>query len=187
MNGVEAFIEIKKTSPKTAVIMITGYSQDEMLELALEEGAFYILHKPLHLKKAQNIIESTKKPAILIADDKLDFTETLKASLEEKGYNIDYARDVNTAIEKVLHFDFEIILLSVKIPGMDGLETFNTIKEKSKDIFKNIINNLSTRGAEGIILGCTEIPLLVDQEDYEIPLFDTTTLHARAAVEFALR
>jgi aspartate racemase len=61
------------------------------------------------------------------------------------------------------------------------------IKTTSKDKFKNIITNLKTRGAEGIILGCTEIPLIVKQEDYEIFLYDTTTLHAQAAVNFALQ
>jgi len=61
------------------------------------------------------------------------------------------------------------------------------IKERSKGTFMKIIANLESRGAQGIILGCTEIPLLVSQEDYRIPLFDTTTLHARAAVDFALR
>ncbi|UCC39641.1 MAG: aspartate/glutamate racemase family protein [Candidatus Aminicenantes bacterium] len=60
------------------------------------------------------------------------------------------------------------------------------IKEISKEIFQKIIENLVAKGAEGVILGCTEIPLLVKQEDYEIPLFDTTTIHARAAVEYAL-
>lgn len=61
------------------------------------------------------------------------------------------------------------------------------IKKISKEAFQKIIENLVARGAEGIILGCTEIPLLVKQEDYEIPLFDTTTIHARAAVEYALQ
>jgi len=60
------------------------------------------------------------------------------------------------------------------------------IKKISKDKFREIIDDLVERGAEGIILGCTEIPLLVNQEDYEIPLFDTTTIHAKAAVEYAL-
>jgi len=60
------------------------------------------------------------------------------------------------------------------------------IKKISQEKFKNIIDNLTSNGAEGIILGCTEIPLLVDQKDYEITLFDTTTLHAQAAVEYAL-
>ena len=60
------------------------------------------------------------------------------------------------------------------------------IKASSKGVFQKIIAGLASRGAQGIILGCTEIPLLVSQNDYEIPLFDTTTLHARAAVDFAL-
>jgi len=60
------------------------------------------------------------------------------------------------------------------------------IEQRSRDIFKKIIGKLADKGAEGIILGCTEIPLYVKQEDYEIPLFDTTEIHARAAVEFAL-
>jgi len=60
------------------------------------------------------------------------------------------------------------------------------IKATSKGVFQKIIAGLEARGAQGIILGCTEIPLLVSQNDYEIPLFDTTTLHARAAVDFAL-
>jgi aspartate racemase len=60
------------------------------------------------------------------------------------------------------------------------------IKEPSKGTFRTIIAGLEARGAQGIILGCTEIPLLVSQDDYDIPLFDTTTLHARAAVDFAL-
>jgi len=61
------------------------------------------------------------------------------------------------------------------------------IKKISKDKFKKIIDNLVLKGAEGIILGCTEIPLLIDKEDYEIPLFDTTRIHAEEAVEYALQ
>lgn len=61
------------------------------------------------------------------------------------------------------------------------------IRSLSKDKFIRIIKNLAARGAEGIVLGCTEIPLLIKQEDCEIPLFDTTRIHARAAVEYALK
>jgi aspartate racemase len=61
------------------------------------------------------------------------------------------------------------------------------ISESSRNQFKNIITSLEKRGAEGIILGCTEIPLLVKQEDYHIQLYDTTSIHARAAVEWALK
>jgi aspartate racemase len=61
------------------------------------------------------------------------------------------------------------------------------IKDVSRKKYTEIIKKLAVSGAEGIILGCTEIPLLVRQEDYEVPLFDTTSIHAEAAVLFALQ
>jgi len=56
----------------------------------------------------------------------------------------------------------------------------------ARNQFLVIMNNLVAQGAEGIILGCTEIPLLVNQKDTTIPLFDTLEIHAKAAVDFAL-
>ena len=61
------------------------------------------------------------------------------------------------------------------------------IKPSSKDQFCEIIQNLVKDEAEGIILGCTEIPLLITQEDVKVPLFDTTRIHAEFAVEYALK
>lgn len=61
------------------------------------------------------------------------------------------------------------------------------IEAASKVEYLRIIEGLQARGAEGIILGCTEIGLLVKQSDCSLPLFDTTVLHAEAAVEFALK
>ncbi len=60
------------------------------------------------------------------------------------------------------------------------------IKESSKKLYLDIIYNLIKQGAQGIILGCTEIGMLIQQEDISIPIFDTTTLHAEAAVNYAL-
>jgi aspartate racemase len=61
------------------------------------------------------------------------------------------------------------------------------ISEASRDVYLSTIRNLHRRGAEGVVLGCTEIPLLIRPGDYPIPLFDTTALHAAAAVEWALK
>ena len=60
------------------------------------------------------------------------------------------------------------------------------LQEGSKARFINIIDDLSKRGAEAVILGCTEIPLLIKQADVAVPLYDTTQLHAEAAVEYSL-
>jgi aspartate racemase len=60
------------------------------------------------------------------------------------------------------------------------------IEQSSRDYYKKVIKNLVDKGAEGIILGCTEIGLLVKQEDSEVPLFDTTAIHAIESVKRAL-
>lgn len=60
------------------------------------------------------------------------------------------------------------------------------ISHESRELFLDIIEGLAKNGAEGIILGCTEIGLLINEEDCHIPIFDTTRIHAMAAVEYSL-
>jgi aspartate racemase len=60
------------------------------------------------------------------------------------------------------------------------------VREKSRAAYRDIIARLVERGAQAIVLGCTEIMLLVSDQDSSVPLFDTTTLHAMAAVDRAL-
>ena len=63
----------------------------------------------------------------------------------------------------------------------------NDIRNKSRAEYVRIINRLvDEEGAQGVILGCTEIPLLVHQSDVKVPVFDTTRIHADAAVDYAL-
>jgi len=86
--------------------------------------------------------------------------------------------------------------LEVIIPGSEDMEIIHriiydelcagVIQPDSKQQYADIIQRLAKEGAEGIILGCTEIGLLVKQEDSPVPLFDTTEIHARAAVKYAL-
>ena len=60
------------------------------------------------------------------------------------------------------------------------------IFDQSREAYREIIARLVAQGAQGVILGCTEIGLLINQADSDVPVFDTTELHALAAVEFAL-
>ena len=61
-----------------------------------------------------------------------------------------------------------------------------TVSDDSRDRFLSIIDNLSQRGAEGVILGCTEIGMLIQPTDTRIALYDTSTLHVEAALDEAL-
>ncbi|GAA2737282.1 aspartate/glutamate racemase family protein [Actinocorallia aurantiaca] len=60
------------------------------------------------------------------------------------------------------------------------------VRDESREAYRQVIRRLVDEGAEGIILGCTEIELLVGQEDSPVPVFPTALLHCRAAVDFAL-
>ncbi|MDP8241330.1 MAG: aspartate/glutamate racemase family protein [Candidatus Hatepunaea meridiana] len=87
--------------------------------------------------------------------------------------------------------------LDVLIPSSEDREIVDRIiyielcqgivKDASRQEYYRIINNLTAQGAQGIILGCTEIGMLVEQADIDIPLFDTTEIHARKAVDWALK
>lgn len=82
------------------------------------------------------------------------------------------------------------------VPDEEDMEAVNAviydelcsgnISYSSKGKFIGIIESLTSRGAKGIILGCTEIPMLVTEKDTPVPLFDTTAIHAHAAAKYAL-
>jgi aspartate racemase len=86
--------------------------------------------------------------------------------------------------------------LAVIVPAEEERETVHRviydelcvgeIRSSSRDQYVGIMEHLVERGAQGIILGCTEISLLVGDKDSRVPLFDTTQIHAEAAVECAL-
>jgi aspartate racemase len=86
--------------------------------------------------------------------------------------------------------------LEVTIPSPDQMATVHrviydelcagVIRPDSKQKYADVIQDLVAEGAEGVILGCTEIGLLIKQEDSPVPLFDTAEIHARAAVDYAL-
>ena len=86
--------------------------------------------------------------------------------------------------------------LSLVVPPPDGQALVHRViveeliqgrlQEASRAAYRRVIEELIDRGAEGIVLGCTEIPLLIKQEDASVPLLDTAVLHADAALDFAL-
>jgi len=61
------------------------------------------------------------------------------------------------------------------------------LTDEMREQYKNIIHDLVQQGAEGVILGCTEIPMLIKQKDSPIPVFDTALIHSTAAVDFAVK
>ena len=86
--------------------------------------------------------------------------------------------------------------LEVLLPGEKDIELVNDvifnelclgkILDSSRKEYKRIISYLKEQGAEGVILGCTEIGMLISQKDSDLPVYDTTIIHAKEAAKLAL-
>lgn len=94
-----------------------------------------------------------------------------KSRLEEKGLEVITPNETN---RKVVH---DIIYNELCL---------GVINEESQKKYINVVEDLISSGAEGVILGCTEICMLIGDIKFSVPLFDTTSIHAKAAVDFVL-
>jgi len=101
-----------------------------------------------------------------------------------RGY-YDLLNEAVAAARGGLH-SAEILMRSVDFAGLEASMRRGEVRSESRDIYLHIMDDLASRGAEGIILGCTEIEMLVKPDHHRLPLYDTTKLHAMHAVEWAL-
>ncbi len=131
INGVQTFREVKKIAPKATVIMMTAYSVEDLVKEALEEGAYAVVYKPFDIDRIIAIIEELLhgKTLILVVDDQFADRETLKQILEDKGYRVTTAKDGTEAVKMVKGRHYDIIFLDIRLPDMNGVETFEKVKE----------------------------------------------------------
>jgi len=133
MDGVEAYKRIKKVRPEAVVVMMTAYAVEDLVQEALQEGAYDIIHKPLDIEKVLALIERAKDnnqgALIMVVDDNPGTRITLKNILSKRGYKVCTADTGEDAIAKSRKKDHDIILMDMKLPTINGLETYLAIKE----------------------------------------------------------
>lgn len=171
INGVETFKEIHRISPETKVIMMTAYSVEELVNEALQDGAFDILYKPLDIKKILTIIKKTKNGSlILIVDDDHNTCETLKDILEKRNYKIAVAYNGEEAVYLAEKNEIDIALIDMKLPLLNGLETYLRIKKANPKItaimttgFKSTTRELVNEAVQNSAYTCLYKPLDMDK------------------------
>ena len=131
-NGVESFIEIKEFKPGVRVVMMTGYSVEQLLEQAVKNDAWGILHKPLDMNHIINMLEKIKPDGILITDDDPDFVESIKDLLLSEGYNVFVAENGKEAIERIQSNGIDILILDLRMPILGGIETYLELKKSGR-------------------------------------------------------
>lgn len=141
-------------------------------------------------KMFPQIQEKLSVPMIHIADatgDELERQGKQKVALLGTKYTMteDFYKS------RLIKRGFEVI-----IPDEDDIKIVNDVifdelccgivKDSSREAYSKIISKLKDKGADSVILGCTEIGILIRQEDSALPIFDTTVIHAESAARFAL-
>ncbi len=135
MDGLQTFMEIKKCSPTTSVIMMTGNKENIQVRKCIEEGAVTVVYKPFAVNKLIELMGNVlNRPIVLVVDDKRDDRVMLRNVLEIQGYRVFEASGGMDALDKVKKGNFDICLIDFKMPGMNGLETIDEIKEINPDV-----------------------------------------------------
>jgi two-component system response regulator HydG len=129
MNGVESFMEIRKMVPNARVVMMTGYSVGQLLQQAVENGAWGVLHKPFDMEDLLDMIERIKPDGILVADDDADFAKNVSDLLTSHGWRVFIAENGRQAVERIRSGGIDILVLDLRMPILDGLETYLELKQ----------------------------------------------------------
>ncbi len=131
MDGVETFKKIKEMVPETPVMMVTAYAVEDLIREALQEGAFGSLRKPLDFDRLFELMEQAVPDGalILVVDDDKDLCSNMNDVLSDKGYRVSVAYDGDMAIQKARENNFDIVLIDMKLPPVNGLETYLSIRD----------------------------------------------------------
>ena len=132
INGVQTFREIKKTSPGSLVVMMTGYAVQDLVDTAMEEGALSVIYKPFEMEEVFKLVDSISKSVkILVVDDNTLVRESLTGILSTHGHEVVSASQGDEAIEIVKDGSFDLVLMDLNLPGGDGFSIFKQIQEIS--------------------------------------------------------
>ena len=135
MDGVQTYKRIKEISPEAVVVMMTAYSVEDLVQEALREGAYGIIYKPLDIEKVVALIEEVREAKrgalVLVVDDHPETCITLKNILIKKNYEVGIALTGEEAIAMARKNSYDIIFIDMKLPTINGLETYLSIKESN--------------------------------------------------------
>lgn len=166
MNGVDAFRKIKEMQPEASIILMTAYTDEDLIQIAKDEGARKIIHKPIRIDQLIELInEAASSQPILVIDDDADICETLTQVLKQQGHEVLTAGSGEDAVIIAREKDCQMAFIDVKLPNIDGLETLLRLKEINPDIltvmmtgFRNEVKDALDKAQEASAITCLYKP-----------------------------
>ena len=179
IDGIEVFHQIHKINPDLPVIILTGYSSVGDAFQTSKEGIADYLSKPIEMdelsgriiqaisvfKKPQvlpendlNFIEGEEPIRLMIVDDEIDFLDSMKPIFQRRGFSVTTASNGEEALSLLRDELVDVILLDVKMSGMDGLEVLRQTKKDFPSIDLILLSGHPSVEAavEGVRLGASE-------------------------------
>lgn len=131
IDGVEAYRQIKSVKPGTMVITMTGFTVENLISQDLGSGAYTVLYKPYKPLNITSLLMAVKdvldSPCVLVVDDEPDMQESVKMIFEGLGYQVALASDGYHAVADAASKRYDVILMDIGMPGIDGFEACRRI------------------------------------------------------------
>ncbi|HUZ72938.1 MAG TPA: response regulator [Stellaceae bacterium] len=135
MNGVETFFEFRKIRPDVKVMLMTGFSLEQLVAQAVENGALGVLRKPFEIRDLLDVLEHVKpRGMVLVADDDPEFAASIEPILVQRGYRVRIATSGREVLEKATTEGVDCLILDLKMPMLSGLEVYVQLREAGRAV-----------------------------------------------------
>ena len=129
-NGVESFLAIKRLKPGAKVYMMTGYSVEQLLQQAAENGALGVFSKPVDLTKVMAAIdEALPHGIVLLAEDDPDLGPQLEQTILTAGRNCELVTNGKDALARLARGGVDVLILDLNMPLINGIEVYNALRK----------------------------------------------------------
>ncbi|GEO43339.1 hypothetical protein SAE02_74870 [Skermanella aerolata] len=153
MNGLETFVACQALRPDVRVVMMTGYSVEQLVRQAVDEGVLAVLHKPFDAAGLLDAVEKAQpRGLVLVADDEPEFVESLVPVLRSAGYRVHSASDGQEALHRASSTPIDCLILDACMPLLSGLEVYLRLSDSGLQIPTIMVTGL-TGGEEAQRLG----------------------------------
>jgi two-component system, NtrC family, response regulator HydG len=170
IDGVAALKMIKGVAPDTPVVLMSAYATDEQMAEAKQHGAASVLTKPIDFQQVLSYLSLLRKEdSVLIVDDDLEFSQTLKEVLQSNGYHVNTEEDPAKVLSHMEEKYQLLVVLDLKLGKADGLEVLKRVRArypgKPVVLVTGERNEMSSAIEQGMQVGaytCLYKPLAVD-------------------------
>jgi DNA-binding NtrC family response regulator len=133
IDGIEVLRQVKKTKPDMQVVVLTGHGTDKDEREVKRLGAFAYLKKPIDLDQLIGTLKK-EKLKVLLVDDEKEFVESLSERLELRNLDAEVVYDGEQALKAVEEGSHDVMVLDLRMPGIDGIEVLRQVKKTKPDM-----------------------------------------------------